>query len=392
MGAEMPALVDLIGSRRWVAWRNELRNDKKTKIPYYTAHREAQSDNPATWVTHDEAARLTEQLGGCDDGGVGIQLGPHDGVYLAGLDLDTCRDSQTGAIGPWARTVLDRFGTYAEVSPSQTGVKAFFIIDEANARTLRALMGTRHGRQFKQANGGPHPPAIELYLSNRYFAVTWQETENASPYLRAVPIEDLQWVIEEIGPSFSGRLRSPRSKGPTSDTADAILTRLSRAAAQDKGVATALQNAATMKGGSRSEGAFGLGVALKRAGWSFDDMKAALMACPATNAWAAEKLIEGDRQFQRLWGTEVPERTGAGAWPSSGTANDNPAEPPPDRIDGDWWLSRALERPVTLLGEVICATTRALLGAHWSREDAFSHGHGRGYCYAAGLLALARSR
>lgn len=35
---------------------------------------------------------------------------------------------------------------------------------------------------------------------------------------------------------------------------------------------------------------------------------------------------------------------------------------PPDRIDGDWWLSRALPRPQPLLGEVICSTTRMLLG------------------------------
>lgn len=45
-----------------------------------------------------------------------------------------------------------------------------------------------------------------------------------------------------------------------------------------------------------------MGAALRRAGWSFADMKAALLACPATNEWAAEKLAaEDDRQFQRVW-------------------------------------------------------------------------------------------
>ena len=34
----------------------------------------------------------------------------------------------------------------------------------------------------------------------------------------------------------------------------------------------------------------------------------------------------------------------------------------PDRIDGDWWLTREIARPAPLLGEAICSTTRMLLG------------------------------
>jgi energy-coupling factor transporter ATP-binding protein EcfA2 len=37
-------------------------------------------------------------------------------------------------------------------------------------------------------------------------------------------------------------------------------------------------------------------------------------------------------------------------------------EPTPDRIDGNWWLTRPITRPVPVLGEVICASTRALIG------------------------------
>jgi len=38
------------------------------------------------------------------------------------------------------------------------------------------------------------------------------------------------------------------------------------------------------------------------------------------------------------------------------------SEDPPSCINGDWWLTRDLPRPQPLLGEVICSTTRMLLG------------------------------
>ena len=55
---------------------------------------------------------------------------------------------------------------------ARVGVKVFFTINPSDLPALRRAMGTDHGRQFKRESSGGHPPAIELYLSNRYFAVT----------------------------------------------------------------------------------------------------------------------------------------------------------------------------------------------------------------------------
>ena len=64
----------------------------------------------------------------------------------------------------------------------------------------------------------------------------------------------------------------------------------------------ALRNAAALAGGTRSERAFWLSAALKRAGWSFTDVEAALLACAATAAGAAEKMSQaGERQFEGVW-------------------------------------------------------------------------------------------
>ncbi len=189
-------------------------------------------------------------------------------------------------------------------------MKAFFQVDPADISELRAFMGAQHGRAWKRANGAEHPPAIELHISNCYFAVTWQRLEDFPPELRVVPLETLQWLIEQAGPAFAGKAvqqqrqqaASSSSSSSTSSGTDDILARLDRAARSNRAVDTALRHATTMRGGSRSEGPMGLGCAVARAGWSYADMKAALLACPATKEWASEKqAAEGERQFERIW-------------------------------------------------------------------------------------------
>jgi Protein of unknown function (DUF3987) len=294
------ALSDLIAETRWVAWRNESRDGRLTKVPYVAVDRRAEADDPTNWLPHDQAAILGERIINNFGGGVGIELGSCGNLWLAGVDLDTCRHPKTGKIERWATTVLDRLDTYAEISPSGSGVKAFCAIAPEDVGAARELMGVQHGRVFKRANGSAHPPAIELHISNRYFTVTWNGLDDYPTELRTIPLSDLKWLIQEAGPSLAGKANSDHAKA--GDDADTILARLERAAAGNQAVHTGLMNAGTMKGGSRSEGAFGLGAALKRAGWSFADMKAALLACPATKEWAEEKLAaEGDRQFDRVW-------------------------------------------------------------------------------------------
>jgi hypothetical protein len=204
-------------------------------------------------------------------------------------------------------------------------------------------------------NGSAHPPAIELYISNRFFAVTWQAFDGAPSELRLVPLDDLRWLLEVVGPGFAGKASFHPANGDT--PADTILARLTEAAAHNKRVAVAIRNAATMKGGSRSEGALGLGVAIRRAGWSFEDMKSALLACPATKDWATEKLTDGNRQFERIWqkgGEEQTRPQQAGGAATAGTDLEpipwvyrDPATIPPR----EWLVGTILMRGyATLLG------------------------------------------
>src|SRR5262249_41475976 len=77
--------------------------------------------NPKTWGDYHEATAAAQRFGlaGC-----GVVL--TEGAKLTGIDLDDARDPQTGILDRWAVPILDRLrGTYAELSPSLSGVRAF---------------------------------------------------------------------------------------------------------------------------------------------------------------------------------------------------------------------------------------------------------------------------
>ena len=47
----MTALDAFAGEPRWVAWRNELRGSKLTKVPYAPDGKKAKADDSTTWGT-----------------------------------------------------------------------------------------------------------------------------------------------------------------------------------------------------------------------------------------------------------------------------------------------------------------------------------------------------
>src|SRR5690606_23560882 len=85
-----------------------------------------------------------------------------------GIDLDGCRDPETGDLEPWAAAVYSRFsGTYAEVSPSGTGIKIF-------ARTTHTW-DTRNQIDATADNKYGKTPQIEVYQAGRFFCVTGEQ-------------------------------------------------------------------------------------------------------------------------------------------------------------------------------------------------------------------------
>lgn len=114
------ALRDLKG---WLVWRWVRRPDrpKALKMPYYVSgpvrkYTHGSTEDRALLVTFEEAKKVADQH---DFAGVGLALMPEFGITA--LDFDNC--VKDGVID--SRVEKLTIGTYAELSPSGTGVRAF---------------------------------------------------------------------------------------------------------------------------------------------------------------------------------------------------------------------------------------------------------------------------
>jgi putative DNA primase/helicase len=150
---KLPALEELQARRQWVCWRKEERQGKLTKVPYSaTTGRKAESDNPTTWASYAQAMQALRTR---TYHGIGYVF--HQDY--TGIDLDHCVGPD-GSIDSWAQGYLDQLKSYAEYSPSQTGIHIL-------------VRGTiPHGIR-RRVPSAPHPEAaIEMYCERRYFTVT----------------------------------------------------------------------------------------------------------------------------------------------------------------------------------------------------------------------------
>ncbi len=181
---------------QWVLWRLEERKDgdKPTKVPYQTNGAKAAANKPETWAPFD-AVRESFANGGYT--GIGFEFSKDD--PFCGIDLDGCRDPQTGAIAEWAREILLSLATYSEVSPSGTGVKLF----------IRAKLPFANGKKKELKDVEricDKATAIELYDFGRYFAVTGLRVKGLSqePECRQSELDELIGKYFPNEPASSG--------------------------------------------------------------------------------------------------------------------------------------------------------------------------------------------
>lgn len=113
----------------------------------------ASATDPETWRSF-AVAREHAVSRGC---GIGFVFTADDA--FVGVELDACRDPETGTLDEPARSVVERLGSYTEVSPSGTGVHVL---------VLGALPEGRNRRGD-----------IELYDETRFFTVTGDQLADA---------------------------------------------------------------------------------------------------------------------------------------------------------------------------------------------------------------------
>jgi hypothetical protein len=141
--------------RGWLMWRYVLKADgsKWDKPPMQPNGTAAASTRAGTWVSWGEAwaAYCSHEWDG-----VGYATDEADGVV--GIDFDKAIDPDSGELLPWATELLSLLGpTYAELSPSGEGVRAFVIARKPGGIGCRVEYG-----------GG----RVEVYGRAQYLTVT----------------------------------------------------------------------------------------------------------------------------------------------------------------------------------------------------------------------------
>jgi putative DNA primase/helicase len=188
----------------WVTWRYEVQGGKRTKIPVNPkTGGNAMCNEPATWATFSEAVKYwkahKEEVSGI---GFALKNSPY-----AGLDLDDCRDPQTGEIEPWAAEIVAEMKSYTEVTPSGKGVRILVRGD--------------------LPPGGRRKGKIEMYDTGRILSVTGQHLKGTPTSIktREKELKKLHariFGVKGLKPASSQGLQSKAQKSPALADSDLI--------------------------------------------------------------------------------------------------------------------------------------------------------------------------
>jgi AAA domain/Primase C terminal 2 (PriCT-2) len=145
---------ELLARRNWILWKLVPRPDKKPlKVPYY-AKGGVREGKQGTESDIAKLATFGEAYAKFQSGKfAGLGFAPTPGCGLVFLDFDNCV-TPAGVIDARIETLCG--GTYAEVSPSGTGVRAIFLGDVGNHK----------------APTTPDQCGVETFSSNGFVTIT----------------------------------------------------------------------------------------------------------------------------------------------------------------------------------------------------------------------------
>ena len=195
--AKLPrALAPLIEREQWAVWKWTQRPDGSWQKPPFQARdpeRHASTSDPVTWADY-HAALAAVQAGHAD--GISYVLTADD--PFSAFDLDHCRCTITNSIDVWAQNFLE-FGrnTYAEVTPSGTGVRVWGLADgeelhrkfalEIDGKPIAVELFRRTNKALTVSGYTLDPAIRELTNVDRMFdwALVWAERRKAA----AAPVQ-----------------------------------------------------------------------------------------------------------------------------------------------------------------------------------------------------------
>jgi len=152
----------------WICWREEERDGQFTKLPV-DPHTDsfASTTDAETWSDYETALNHAE----ANDLGLGFVFTDSD--PFVGVDLDKCRDIETGQPETWAKELVQELDSYTEVSPSGTG---YHVLLEGSL-----------------PEGGNRKGQVEMYEASRFFTVTGDHVEGTPQ-----EIKERQQALEAV--------------------------------------------------------------------------------------------------------------------------------------------------------------------------------------------------
>lgn len=186
----------------WICWQLKDVDDgkggrKQTKVPFRIDGRPASTTDPKDWVTFNAAVRALRVR--AKFSGIGFVFTRDSG--LVGIDLDKCRDPETGETEAWAQAILGELSSYTELSQSERGWHAI-------VKGSLPEGGNRKGR-------------VEMYDRDRYFVMTGKRASNSCEEIQVRDLTSLharlisgQLDPKPAGPVF-GRKASATDKSPS---------------------------------------------------------------------------------------------------------------------------------------------------------------------------------
>lgn len=171
-------LDDLKAQKRWIVHLD--------KAPYYPGRGKISVKDTQYHLTYDAAAALAQQ-----DPRLGLGLVLGDG--LAGVDVDGAV-APDGTLPQWLAELLGQLDTYAELSPSGTGVHILAYSPPFPAVKASGAHGTKRG--------------IEAYSDNRFFTFTGQAVHSAP--VQTVTLARLAAEIEHERTAYLAASGAPK--------------------------------------------------------------------------------------------------------------------------------------------------------------------------------------
>ena len=273
---------ELKDQQAWVCYNIEEvpGRDKPTKVPYNPLSRKkASSKAPITWTTFDKAVEAKNRYKYI---GIGYVFSKNGYV---GIDIDKCRNKETGELSDIGKRCLELLPTYCEISPSGTGLH--FI-----------AKGVLPPKGRKNSETG-----VEMYEEARFFTVTGDSITGGK-----FPVNECQGGIEEVHKLFIAKEKKP--KAPRKAAVKTVLTDdevIQRAQASSNGEDFKLLYEGKWQDKYSSQSEADLAFAMKLAFWTGrdKDQMDRIFKSSGLNRekWSTKHYVDG-----RTYGEEVLEK------------------------------------------------------------------------------------